>query len=583
MKAVIRKVVTAAAVLWVSATVGAQTVQPTWESLNQRGYPQWFNDAKLGIFVHWGLYSVPAYASVEGYGEWFYRGLMTHQPGRMKIMAQYADTTLPVLEQYRALTDYWHAELWQPQQWAQLFRQAGAQYVMLVTKHHDGYCLWDSPQQPQWNSTMSGPRRNIVEELTEAVRQEGLRMCFYYSLPEWSNPLHIWMDQPPEHIKEYVDNYMIPQFKDLVTRYKPDAIFSDGDWENTPEQLRSEEIIAWYYNTVGPDAIVNNRWGKGTKHGFLTPEYSAGIARTDVPWAECRGLGRSFGLNRGEKLENYMTATELVQHFCELVAHGGGMTLNVGPAADGTIPLIQQERLLALGHWLQVNGEAIYASRPYIKPMQGSYRRVKKEHYAESVNFNWVRNAPLREMTVDNFDIIFTADITVEESGIYTLRAEGNDEISLLINGEQLLHATTDSPDTLRVEFKNGQRLQLQAEYREVDLEAVARLQWRTPGQSHYRPIEADWSMDACWYAADRCFTTQGDTLYVIEFERPGATVEIPKMERLPKGAKVQLLGTTALCKWKQKKDGALVIDLNALNRHEVNALDHAWVFRIEG
>ena len=193
-------------------------VQPTWESLNERGYPQWFSDAKLGIFIHWGLYSVPAYASKEGYGEWFYRGLMQKEPERMRIMSYYADTTKPVFDQYKELTKYWHAELWNPDEWADLFQYAGAKYVVLVTKHHDGYCLWDSQFQPEWNSVSSGPRRNIVEELTTAARDKGLRMGFYYSLPEWTNPRHIWMVDPDNEISDYVDNYMVPQFKELVTR-----------------------------------------------------------------------------------------------------------------------------------------------------------------------------------------------------------------------------------------------------------------------------------------------------------------------------------------------------------------------------
>ena len=568
------------ALLLATSWAAAQPVTATWESLNRRPYPQWFTDAKLGIFVHWGLYSVPAYASPEGYGEWFYRGLMTHQPSRMRIMSLYADTTQPVFVQYKTLADHWHAELWKPRQWASLFKQAGARYVMLVTKHHDGYCLWDSPQQPQWNSTTSGPHRNIVGELTEAVRAEGLRMCFYYSLPEWSNPRHIWMEDAPEHIEGYVNDYMVPQFKDLVLRYRPDAIFPDGDWENTPEQFHSQELIAWYYNTVGSDAIVGNRWGQGTPHGFLTPEYSAGIARTDVPWAECRGLGRSFGLNRGELLENYLSATELIQHFVELVAHGGGMILNVGPAADGTIPLIQQERLLQLGQWLQVNGEAIYESRPFAIPCQRSSRRRVVNH-VESVDFDWVRNAPLREMTVDSFDITFTAEVEVPTSGAYTLLAEANDEMRVLVDGKQRLLARTGQADSVQLQLKAGQHLKMQLEYHEHDLEAVARLLWRMPGSKKFTALKGDWAMDARWMGTDRCFTLRDNNLYVFEFERPGTTLEIPNMPQLSKKAVVQLLGTSRPLQWKQQRDGTLLLDLHQVDLHELNALDHAWVIKI--
>lgn len=279
-------------------------------------------------------------------------------------------------------------------QWADLFKRAGAKYVVLVTKHHDGYCLWDSPLQPDWNSTTSGPKRNIVAEVTDAVRKAGLTMGFYYSLLEWTNPIHAWTVDPTDSIGRYVSEYMIPQFKDLVTRYKPELIFSDGDWDYTADQLHSAELIAWYYNTVGPKAIVNNRWGNGNDHGFRTPEYSAGITQTDRPWAECRGLGRSFGLNRNEPIENYLTSDALIRHFAKLVAAGGGMTLNVGPAADGQIPLLQQERLLDLGRWLDVNGEAIYGTRPYSHFYE--MKDVTVERIDPNIQFEWKRNSPIR-------------------------------------------------------------------------------------------------------------------------------------------------------------------------------------------
>lgn len=365
----------------------AQVVEATWESINQRGYPEWFANAKLGIFVHWGLYSVPAYSAADGYSEWFYRGLMTGDSIRVKTMTDIAKvwggmlgdqwsgrmgnsqgsiTQDPrITDQYSLFVPMWRAEHWNPDEWALLFKNAGARYVLLVTKHHDGYCLWNSKYQPNWNSVSTGPRRDIVGELTRAVRRTGLKMGFYYSLTEWTNPLHIWMQDPDDSIGTYVTRYMIPQFKELVTKYQPSAIFADGEWQNSAEQFHAPEVISWYYNTVGSEAIVNDRWGSGTQHGFKTPEYKGAIADTTRPWAECRGIGRSFALNRNEPLSNYLTSDSLIRHFVKLVAAGGGMTLNVGPDADGTIPMLQQERLLDLGQWLAVNGEAIYDSRPY--------------------------------------------------------------------------------------------------------------------------------------------------------------------------------------------------------------------------
>lgn len=568
------------------------SVQPTWESLNQRGYPQWFQDAKLGIFIHWGLYSVPAYASKEGYGEWFYRGLMQKEPDRMRIMSYYVDTTRLVFDQYKELTKYWYAELWNPDEWADLFQYAGAKYVVLVTKHYDGYCLWDSPQQPQWNSVASGPKRNIVEELTTAVRDEGMRMGFYYSLPEWTNPRHIWMEDPDSAIGSYVDNYMVPQFKDLVTRYKPDLIFSDGDWNNTAEQLRSQELISWYYNTVGKDAIVNNCWGHGTKHGFLTPEYSAGIANTEVPWAECRGLGRSFGLNRNEDLDNYLTDQELIQHFVELVAHGGGLTINVGPNADGTIPLIQQERLKALGKWLEINGEAIYGTRPYEIPCQ---REQISAHLppSKTINFDWVRNAPMREVSTDNFEIMWTGSFRVEADGNYTFFASADDSMTIYMSinnvpSFQLLNIDKNpsiNTNFAQGELDKGDSVFMVIFYREKDMEASASLLWRKD-DGKFTPVEADWDGTVFWEKTSRCFTTKGNNLYIIEFERPDRNkpLVIKNMPKINPKAIFHLKddwGYWSKLKWKQDKDGTLTIDFSSITQELLNHLEYAWVIEV--
>ena len=588
-------VATLITLLLAGLTTQAQT-QPSWESLNQRGYPQWFQDAKLGIFIHWGLYSVPAYASKEGYGEWFYRGLMQKVPERTRIMSYYADTTKPVFDQYKELTKYWHAELWNPDDWAQMFKDAGAKYVVLVTKHHDGYCLWDSQFQPEWNSVVSGPRRNIVEELTTAVRDEGLRMGFYYSLPEWTNPRHIWMVDPDNEIGDYVDNYMVPQFKELVGRYKPDLLFSDGDWNNTAEQLRSQELISWYYNTVGADAIVNNRWGNGTKHGFLTPEYSAGIANTEVPWAECRGFGRSFGLNRNEDLDNYMTDKELIQHFVELVAHGGGMTLNVGPYADGTIPLIQQERLRALGKWLEINGEAIYGTRPYEIPCQRERTEISWPilYQREGIDFDWVRNAPLRGVSTDHFDISWWGVVEVPEDGKYTLMAHADDRVSVYGGTnpdvwDTLLYydknAVSNPKGQTVMELHKDDELTLIVNYHEKDMEATVSLMWSKDGEEP-TPMPSFWGGKVYWDRTTRCFTNKDSNLYIIEFERPNRTnpLVIENMPMISPEATFRLLedwGYNAKLKWKQDKHGTLTIDFSSITQELLNYLENAWVIEV--
>lgn len=402
--------------LYFNMSVLAQEVEPTWESIKQRGYPQWFSDAKLGIFIHWGVYSVPSYSSPEGYGEWYYRGLMTGDTARVNFQKRVYGEDFT----YRDFDSMFKAELFSAEQWADLFEKSGARYVLLVTKHHDGYCLWDSKYSPDWNSVVGGPKRNIVKELTDAVRAKDMKMGFYYSLPEWTNPLHIWMQDDDDSISDYVDNHMIPQFKELVSTYKPSIVFADGEWNNSSEQWHAAELISWYYNIVGDEAIVNDRWGAGSDYGFRTPEYSSGIQKTDRPWAECRGLGRSFGLNRNEPLHNYLTSDELIRHFVKLVSAGGGMTLNVGPAADGMIPLIQQERLLALGKWLEINGEAVYGTKPYTKFYE--MKPVEVRRHDSVIDFDWVRNSPDPRISYDNFTATWTTTFTPEYSANYVLK-----------------------------------------------------------------------------------------------------------------------------------------------------------------
>jgi alpha-L-fucosidase len=362
----------------VACALNAQTTQyqPNWESLDSRPAPQWYLDAKFGIFIHWGVYSVPAYSSPEEYAEWYWYSLQ-HKPAGddQRAMKRHQDTVAfhnRVFGEnfaYAQFAPMFNAELFDPAEWARIFRDSGARYVALTSKHHDGFCLFPSEEANRhwgrpWNAVDAGPRRDLLGDLSEAVRQAGLKMGFYYSLYEWFNPL--WLADR----ELYVEKHMIPQFKDVVTRYKPAIIFSDGEWDMPAENWKSPELLAWLYNEspVKDEVIVNDRWGAGARHhhgGYFTTEYGAGMPDASHPWEENRGMGFSYGYNRGEPLSNYRTGKELVWMFADLVARGGNLLLNVGPTADGRIPEIMQALLRELGDWLKVNGEAIYGTRTW--------------------------------------------------------------------------------------------------------------------------------------------------------------------------------------------------------------------------
>jgi alpha-L-fucosidase len=360
-----------------SGIVSAQevTYEPTWESISSRATPEWWRDAKFGIFIHWGVYSVPAISPRENYSEWYWYWL--RDPERIGPMvrdfhvAQYGEDF-----GYQDFAPMFRAELFDPSEWAQLFFTSGARYVVLTSKHHDGYALWPSAEASatwgrRWNSVEIGPGRDLVGDLTVAVRNRGLRMGLYYSIYEWFNPLYL--SDP----KAFAIQHYHPQFKDLVTRYAPSVIFADGAWDHGDDVWRSAELVAWLLNeSPSKDHVaINDRWyggGRGKHGGYFTTEYGSGFETGLHAWEESRAVGRSYGFNRIERAEDYASARTLIYMLIDIVSRGGNFLLDVGPTADGRIPVIMQDRLLELGAWLAVNGEAIYGTREWVRPFQWS-------------------------------------------------------------------------------------------------------------------------------------------------------------------------------------------------------------------
>jgi alpha-L-fucosidase len=345
--------------------------QATAASLASRPFPPWFRDAKFGIFIHWGVYSVPSWAPKGKYAEWYWRSKNDPKdPRTAQFHARVYGKDFP----YEDFAPRFTAELFEPDRWAALFARSGARYVVLTAKHHEGFCLWPSAEADRswgrpWNSVSIGPKRDLVGDLATAVRGQGLKFGVYYSLYEWYHPLY------KKAFPRFRDEHFFPQFKDLVRRYRPSLIFADGQWDHTLDEWRSPELLAWLFNESGvEDVVVNDRWAKyrpGEPHiGYLTTEYGRGLEQTNVPWEENRGIGASFGYNRNEDLEDYRTAKQLVRVLVEMVSKGGNLLLDVGPTADGRIPVVMQDRLTEMGRWLKANGEAIYGTTagPLVPP-----------------------------------------------------------------------------------------------------------------------------------------------------------------------------------------------------------------------
>ena len=355
--------------------------QPTVESLDTHPLPEWYTGAKLGIFIHYGLYSVPGWAPLSH---------PEHDFGKTDYIVNnpYAEWYLNVMRIPGSPTQAYHREhfganfgyydfapifnreskKWNPDQWATIFREAGAKYVVLTTKHHDGFTLWPSIT-PNPSPTLPEDRqhaeRDIVGDLTAAVRRQGLHMGLYYSGGyDWTfNTGPIMTAADYETVKpetKAYGQYAFAQIHELIERYHPDVLWNDIDWPKTGD---ARQVEADYYNAV-PEGVVDDRFGI-THADFTSPEYQKLEQISSKKWEECRGLGRSFGYNRAEGEAETIAPADLIELLVDIVSKNGNLLLDVGPEADGTIPPVQLERLKILGAWLKQNGEAIYDTTPW--------------------------------------------------------------------------------------------------------------------------------------------------------------------------------------------------------------------------
>lgn len=372
----------------------------TPSSFAGRPCPDWYRRPQLGIFIHWGIFAVPAYApggvsiadlfrtdydnamAISPYAEWYWNAMRV--PGSPTARRHEQMHGGRPYESFRA--DFAKAaEAFDANAWADLFAASGAGYVVFVTKHHDGFCLWPSavanPNLPGWAST-----RDFVGELAQAVRARGMRFGLYYSGGlDWTfnhRPISNFGDMLAcVPTGDDYRGYAAAQVRELIARYRPAVVWNDIAW---PSDADLPQLFADYYAAV-PDGVVNDRWlgmtslfeglrdpsalaafnamvkGRIAEAGgeidnppplhcdFRTVEYSTGAHMGDKKWEACRGLGLAFGYNQAERTQDYMTGEELVAYYRDITARGGNLLINVGPMANATIPEVQRRPLLELG------------------------------------------------------------------------------------------------------------------------------------------------------------------------------------------------------------------------------------------
>ncbi|GAB5451551.1 MAG: alpha-L-fucosidase [Halioglobus sp.] len=376
---------------------------PTIDSLRRHDTPLWFRNARFGVFIHWGLYSIPAYAphrsavpadikpgsydqfKHNAYAEWYMNSLLFEDGPTAAYHREhygtrtYSDFAQPFNEML---------EQWDPEAWARDIAASGARYLVLVTKHHDGFTLWPSsvkhPHRENWST-----RRDVVGELGEAVRAQGMKFGVYYSGGiDWSfkhrriESFAGLMLTVPRSGSGYLD-YANAHYRELIERYRPDYLWNDICY---PSESAALQVAADYYNSVD-DGLINDRWialrgllrpsawrRPAGIDGLLppqppvwdvrTPEYAMFDRVLPFDWETTRGIGHSFGYNREETGEDLLSAWDIVRMLGQAACCNGNVLLNTGPRGDGTLDPLQVERLHTVGQWLKHNGACVQDTQP---------------------------------------------------------------------------------------------------------------------------------------------------------------------------------------------------------------------------
>jgi len=390
--------------------------KPTGKSIDAHKCPEWFQDAKFGIFVDWGLWSIASWAPKREkgamYPDWYEMRMYTEYNPKMPFAAfrPYHIKNWGADFQRDHFIPLFKAEKFDAAKLVNIFKDCGAKYVVPFDKHHSGFCLWPSSFTLRDTADM-GPRRDIVSEFVEQCARHNLKFGFYFSVREWEYPVLLengeiakyeWSGKVTPYtpdmeykasgkiaVKDYVKDYMIPQAAEFIDKYNPDLIWYDGEWGVPAVDIGTYDVAAYFYNVnEGKKGVaVNDRWGNGeseelvgkftkekprkwlrtVRGDFYTNEYGDTAECLDPakyhPWEACRGISQSFGNNWQDNESNVISSKEFIIMFADMVAHGGNLLLIVNLDGQGEIPEIQKARLLDIGAWLKKYGEAIYSTR----------------------------------------------------------------------------------------------------------------------------------------------------------------------------------------------------------------------------
>jgi alpha-L-fucosidase len=400
-------------VLCLLALAGCQQVRTksaSGETKQQRDIRMaWWRQARFGMFIHWGIYAVPAgtYKNkhIDGPAEWImHRG------------------KIPIHE-YEPFAKEFNPVKFDAEKWVRLAKKAGMKYIVITSKHHDGFCMWDS-KVTDYDIVDATPfERDILKELAQACRKQGIRLCFYHSIMDWHHtdaqaphyPTYNTDKKKNPNFGRYVESYMKPQIRELITNYGPlGVLWFDGEWIGEWTEPQGRDLYN-FVRALQPDIIVNNRVGKGRegmkgltkskKQGlskgeeyagdFGTPEQQIPVKNLPgIDWESCITMNDSWGYKSYD--HNWKSSKELLRSLVDIAGKGGNFLLNVGPTAEGLIPQASVERLVRMGEWLKVNGEAIYGTSAsmFDQPEWGRYTKRAGRLYLHV--FDWPTDGKLQ-------------------------------------------------------------------------------------------------------------------------------------------------------------------------------------------
>lgn len=411
----------------------------TLKSIERHPTPDWFEDAKFGMFIDWGLWSVAGWAPKREDGKAMYPDWYEQRLDTDSTFVKYHEKNWGKDFKRDDFIPLFTARNYKPEKLAKIARKAGMRYIVPFCKHHGGFCLWPS-SFTQRDAGDMGPERDLIRPLVESCKKEGLKFGFYFSLEEWEYPLiddennmiiRKWGGKTEPYSKElekktsgkiavnnFARDYLVPQATEFIDRYDPDILWYDGDWSTPVKELQSYEIAAYFYNNAegrkevavndrlglsfddpfyeslsGPAKDKEKKWHRFVSGDFFTSEYHSHQDENKLrhSWEECRGISQSFGYNWQDTEENVISSEEFIEMFVDIVAHGGNLLLIVNLDEHGALPKIQEKRLRDIGKWLEVNGDGIYGTRPYSAISEGDiwYTCSKDRQKVYAITMKW--------------------------------------------------------------------------------------------------------------------------------------------------------------------------------------------------